>query len=242
MKYLFFTLPIIAYNGVWDGGRVTRFWDTANRLWCSSGGSDFSYSASNSKSCCSKMTGNISFTSDGYCTGQEDFVNGPIYAIYENCCLDFRAFTAAHTINGVTPSRIITVKGLDVPVNDTSLPNIDESRPTGPSNIQQIPKPTAVTTVLPKVPENDVKTTVSAPVSSTTSDSTTAKTDSNTTLSSSGTETTPSSSNNDKNSKSAPTGKPLDSVAGSNTSSSIALTPYGYTAILITSIAAALYN
>jgi hypothetical protein len=136
MKYLIFTLPIVAVNRVWDGGRSTRFWDSANKLWCSSGGSNFAYNEENSRICCSKMTGNVSFTSDGFCTGQEDFLNGPVFEIYDKCCGDYIAFTAAHTINGVTPSRIITVQGYDVPVNDTSLPNIDESRPTGLSNIQ----------------------------------------------------------------------------------------------------------
>jgi hypothetical protein len=243
MKFLFFALPIIAYNAVWDGRRVTRFWDSANKLWCSSGVDNSSYSASNSKNCCSKLTGSVSFTPDGYCTGQEDFLNGPVFEIYEKCCDDYIAFTAARTINGVTPSRIITVKGIDVPVNDTSLPNIDESIPTGPTNIQQIIKPTPVTTVSPKAPENSATTTtVSSQVSSTTSESTTTKSDSNTTLSSSDAEVTPSSSSNDKNSKSGPTSKPLDSAAGSNTSSSNILIPSGCTTILITSIIAALYN
>ncbi|KXN72673.1 hypothetical protein CONCODRAFT_4536 [Conidiobolus coronatus NRRL 28638] len=149
MKYLSFVLPIVAYNGVWDGGRSTRFWDSANKLWCSSGGSNFAYNEGYSKVCCNKMTSNVSFTSDGFCTGQEDFLNGPEFEIYAKCCRDFIAFTGAYTINGVTPSRIITVKGHDVPVNDTSLPNIDESIPTGPTNIHQTPKPTSVITASP---------------------------------------------------------------------------------------------
>ncbi|KXN72671.1 hypothetical protein CONCODRAFT_4534 [Conidiobolus coronatus NRRL 28638] len=99
-------------------------------------GSNFTYSEENSKLCCNKMTGSVSFISDGFCTGQEDFLNGPVFEIYAKYCESFSVFTGAHAINCVTPSKIITVRRRDVQANDISITNIDEYIATGPSNIQ----------------------------------------------------------------------------------------------------------
>jgi hypothetical protein len=68
------------------------------------------------------MSDRVSFTSEGFCYGQEEFLNGPEYKIFFDCCWKVYAHTAAETINGVTPSKVIYVDRLFVPVNGTTGP------------------------------------------------------------------------------------------------------------------------